>query len=43
MRDHALVAAGQGAAVKFVETLDDEGSVSKLKKNIETFLCRIVG
>jgi AcrR family transcriptional regulator len=30
-----------GVCVRLV--LDDEGSVSKLKKNIETFLCRIVG
>jgi len=30
-----------GVCVRLV--LDDEGSVTKLKKNIETFLCRIVG
>lgn len=30
-----------GVCVRLV--LDDEGSVSKLKKNIEAFLCRIVG
>ena len=30
-----------GVCVRLV--LDDEGSVSKLKKNIEAFLCRVVG